>query len=284
MRHSTRLTSSLAALFIATASFSSSAFADSSAALGALGQIAGAMYGSQASTTTSASLPVTLYTTAQMNAMSCLDLELAANKLNRAIERSKANATDLLEQEKAQNNDPTAQQQRQYSAIAGLIGGVMAQRGGKAAQYAQIAQQIGNNGTATSRTLDTEIDNLTKMNDQAADMAVIRRHKNCSAQTTAATATTAAAAGAVATTATQVTTRPANANSTPATVTHSSTNTTGTSKSVTTTSRDANGNLVTTTTTTTVAGAPAATTEVTTTKSVKAKKAKKAKKSKKAKK
>ncbi len=273
MRHSTRLTSSLAALFIATASFSSSAFADSSAALGALGQIAGAMYGSQASTTTSASLPVTLYTTAQMNAMSCLDLELAANKLNRAIERSKANATDLLEQEKAQNNDPTAQQQRQYSAIAGLIGGVMAQRGGKAAQYAQIAQQIGNNGTATSRTLDTEIDNLTKMNDQAADMAVIRRHKNCSAQTTAATATTAAAAGAVATTATQVTTRPAN--STPATVTHSSTNTTGTSKSVTTTSRDANGNLVTTTTTTTVAGAPAATTEVTTTKSVKAKKAKK---------
>ncbi len=282
MRHSTRLTSSLAALFIATASFSSSAFADSSAALGALGQIAGAMYGSQASTTTSASLPVTLYTTAQMNAMSCLDLELAANKLNRAIERSKANATDLLEQEKAQNNDPTAQQQRQYSAIAGLIGGVMAQRGGKAAQYAQIAQQIGNNGTATSRTLDTEIDNLTKMNDQAADMAVIRRHKNCSAQTTAATATTAAAAGAVATTATQVTTRPAN--STPATVTHSSTNTTGTSKSVTTTSRDANGNLVTTTTTTTVAGAPAATTEVTTTKSVKAKKAKKAKKSKKAKK
>ncbi len=181
--------------------------ADASTALNTLGQIAGAVYGANASAHSApvdTSLPVPIYTKDQMVAMNCLDLELAASKLDRAIARSKSTATDLYEQEKAANAAPTSQQQQQMRSIASILGAVAQSRGGKAAEYAGIASQIGGLNTSTvSQALDVELDRLQKMNEQAADLAIIRRHKNCLAPTTASTAsssaaTTAATAGAAA--------------------------------------------------------------------------------------
>lgn len=180
--------------------------ADASTALNTLGQIAGAMYGANASahsTPVDTSLPVPIYTKDQMVAMNCLDLELAASKLDRAIARSKSTATDLYEQEKAANAAPTSQQQQQMRSIASILGAVAQSRSGKAAEYAGIASQIGGLNTSTvSQALDVELDRLQKMNEQAADLAIIRRHKNCLAaatpNTSNSTATTAAATGAAA--------------------------------------------------------------------------------------
>lgn len=178
--------------------------ADASTALNTLGQIAGAVYGANASAHSApvdTSLPVPIYTKDQMVAMNCLDLELAASKLDRAIARSKSTATDLYEQEKAANAAPTSQQQQQMRSIASILGAVAQSRGGKAAEYAGIASQIGGLNTSTvSQALDVELDRLQKMNEQAADLAIIRRHKNCLAATnpSTSTATTAAATGAAA--------------------------------------------------------------------------------------
>lgn len=163
--------------------------ADAATTLGTLGQIAGAVYGAQASgsttTSVSTSLPVPLYSQSQMVAMSCLDLELAASKLDRAIARSKSTATELYEQEKAAVNAPTSQQQQRMRSIATILGAVAQSRGGKAAEYAGIANQIGGLNTShVSESLDVELDKLQKMNEQAADMAIIRRHKNCLAPAT----------------------------------------------------------------------------------------------------
>ena len=178
--------------------------ADASTALNTLGQIAGAVYGANASAHSApvdTSLPVPIYTKDQMVAMNCLDLELAASKLDRAIARSKSTATDLYEQEKAANAAPTSQQQQQMRSIASILGAVAQSRGGKAAEYAGIASQIGGLNTSTvSQALDVELDRLQKMNEQAADLAIIRRHKNClaAANPSNSTATTAAATGAAA--------------------------------------------------------------------------------------
>lgn len=178
--------------------------ADASTALNTLGQIAGAVYGANASAHSApvdTSLPVPIYTKDQMVAMNCLDLELAASKLDRAIARSKSTATDLYEQEKAANAAPTSQQQQQMRSIASILGAVAQSRSGKAAEYAGIASQIGGLNTSTvSQALDVELDRLQKMNEQAADLAIIRRHKNCLAATnpSTSTATTAAATGAAA--------------------------------------------------------------------------------------
>ena len=178
--------------------------ADASTALNTLGQIAGAVYGANASAHSApvdTSLPVPIYTKDQMVAMNCLDLELATSKLDRAIARSKSTATDLYEQEKAANAAPTSQQQQQMRSIASILGAVAQSRGGKAAEYAGIASQIGGLNTSTvSQALDVELDRLQKMNEQAADLAIIRRHKNCLAATnpSTSTATTAAATGAAA--------------------------------------------------------------------------------------
>ncbi len=199
------------------------AHADTATTIGALGQIAGAVYGTNAQAQTrvtgTTTLPVPIYSKDQMVAMSCLDLELAASRLDRAIAQSKATATDLYNQEKAASTAPSSQQQQQMRSIAAILGAVAQARGGKAAEYAGIATQIGGLNTSTlSQELDLELDRLQAMNEQAADMAIVRRHKNCGttpASTTVIPAGTAvpvpvAAAGTAALAATAAATAAAN--------------------------------------------------------------------------
>lgn len=156
-------------------------------AIGVLGQLSGAING-QVTATGTANNPYGLdnsipnYSSAQLQNMNCLDLELLQNRLNRDLQQRKQYATDLYE---ASKNAGTARQQ-QYGALASIIGGVIAQQGGRNAQYGQIAQQIGQNmsGTATSQQLDVEINRLQQLNSQIADVQTIRRYKNCGANGT----------------------------------------------------------------------------------------------------
>lgn len=159
--------------------------ADSSQAGTMLGQIAGALGGQSQTTATNPyglSNTVPNYSSAQLQGMGCVDLELTENRINRDLQLRKQYATDLYE---ASKHAGTAQQQ-QYGALAGLVGGVLAQRGGKNAQYGQIAQQIGENmsGTASSQQLDTEISNLQQLNAQLEDLKTVKRYKNCNSSGT----------------------------------------------------------------------------------------------------
>lgn len=165
--------------------------AESNQAAGALlGQIAGALGGVQATATNPYGLSSNIpnYTSAQLQAMSCVDLDLTENRINRDLQLRKQYASDLYE---ASKNAGTARQQ-QYGALAGLVGGILSQRGGKNAQYGQVAQQIGENmsGTASSQQLDTEISNLQQLNAQLEDLKTVRRYKNCGSTTTSASSST----------------------------------------------------------------------------------------------
>lgn len=158
--------------------------ADSNQAGAILGQLAGALGGGQVTTTNPYGLSNSIpnYNSAQLQAMSCVDLDLTENRINRDLQLRKQYASDLYE---ASKNAGTARQQ-QYGALAGLVGGILAQRGGKNAQIGQAAQQIGENmsGTASSQQLDTEISNLQQLNAQIEDLKTVKRYKNCNATAT----------------------------------------------------------------------------------------------------
>lgn len=159
--------------------------ADSNQNSAVLGQIAGAITGQGQTTATNPyglSNTVPSYSNAQLQAMSCVDIELAENTINRDLQLRKQYASDLYE---ASKNAGTAKQQ-QYGALAGMVGGILAQRGGKNAQYGQVAQQIGDNmsGAATSQQLDAEIKNLQKLNAQVEDLKTVKRYKNCGVTST----------------------------------------------------------------------------------------------------
>ena len=159
---------------------------DAAQTMGAIGQIAGMMNGQagvNASGNAYGSANVTLYTTAQLQAMNCLDLDLAESRLKRELEIRKQYATDLYN---SSQNSGNARQQ-QYGALASVLGGVIAQRGGRNAELGQLAQQLGQNmsGANVSQQVDIEINRLQQMNGQLADMQTVRRYKNCGAPGTA---------------------------------------------------------------------------------------------------
>ena len=162
-----------------------SAFADD-ATINSISQIAGAMgMGMGANTNTNASLttPPVLYSDAALKSMDCLGLELARTKISNAVANTKSNATDLLATEKA----AAGQQKSNVSAAADIAALVLAQRGGRNAEYAKIYQGMQGDPSANSNALDLEIKNLGSMNEQLSEIQVYQKYKNCNGSTAAYT-------------------------------------------------------------------------------------------------
>jgi hypothetical protein len=162
-----------------------SAFADD-ATINSISQLAGAMgMGMGANTNTNASLttqPV-LYSDAALKSMDCLGLELARTKISNAVANTKNNATDLLATEKA----AAGQQKSNVSAAADIAALILAQRGGRNAEYAKIYQGMQGDPTANSNALDIEIKNLGSMNEQLSEIQVYQKYKNCNGSSAAYT-------------------------------------------------------------------------------------------------
>ncbi|GAC1369990.1 MAG: hypothetical protein NVS3B3_02110 [Aquirhabdus sp.] len=152
------------------------AFADNTQTINALGQIAGALT-AQNSTTANSSLttqPV-LYSDAELKGMDCLGLDLAKNKITNAVNRTKSNATDLLAVEK----EKQGQTKSNASATADIAALIIAQRGGRNAEYAKIYQSMQGDSSANSNALDVEIKNLEKMNEQLSEIQIYQKYKSC---------------------------------------------------------------------------------------------------------
>ncbi|AXI02676.1 hypothetical protein [Aquirhabdus parva] len=183
-----------------------------SGGLGQLGQYAGALgLGGAATTNTSLTTQPVLYSDNDLKGMDCLGLELASTRTNNAINKTKANATDLLATVKQEQG----QQKSQASAAADIGALILAQRGGKTGEYAKLYQNMKGDPNANSNALDIEIKNLEKMNEQTAEIKVYQKYKNCPGSTTvtptpapaqiAAPVAAAATTAAVATTTTKAT-------------------------------------------------------------------------------
>jgi hypothetical protein len=153
--------------------------------LGQLGQYAGALgLGGAATANTSLTTQPVLYSDNDLKGMYCLGLELASTRTNNAINKTKANATDLLATVKQEQG----QQKTQASAAADIGALLLAQRGGKTGEYAKLYQNMKGDPNANSNALDIEIKNLEKMNEQTAEIKVYQKYKNCPGSSTAAPA------------------------------------------------------------------------------------------------
>ncbi len=168
--------------------------------LGQLGQYAGALgLGGAATANASLTTQPVLYNDNDLKNMDCLGLELASTRSNNAINKTKANATNLLATVKQEQG----QQKSQASAAADIGALLLAQRGGKTGEYAKLYQNMKGDPNTNSNALDIEIKNLEKMNEQTAEIKVYQKYKNCpgSVAATPAPAQYVAPAAAVATTA-----------------------------------------------------------------------------------
>lgn len=148
--------------------------ANSNTKLDQVGQIAGAL-GIGANANASLTTPPVLYSDAALKGMDCLGLELAKNKMTNAVNRTKANATDLLETEKAKQG----QTKSTTSAAADMAALVLAQRGGRNAEYAKMYQSMQGDSSANSNALDVEIKNLENMNEQLSEIQIYQKYKSC---------------------------------------------------------------------------------------------------------
>ena len=165
-------------IFIAALTLAAPAFADNTQTINALGQIADAL-STQNSTSVNANASLTtqpvLYSDLTLKNMDCLGLELAKNKITNAVSRTKSNATDLLAAEKAKQG----QTRSNASAAADIAALVIAQRGGRNAEYAKIYQSMQGDSSANSNALDVEIKNLENMNAQLSEIQIYQKYKNC---------------------------------------------------------------------------------------------------------
>lgn len=148
--------------------------ASSNVDIGQVGQIASA-FGLGANTNTSLTTQPVLYSDAALKGMDCLGLELAKNKISSAVSRTKGNATDLLATEK----EKKGQTKSNASAAADIAALVLAQRGGKNAEYAKMYQNMEGDSSANSNALDAEIKNLENMNEQLSEIQIYQKYKSC---------------------------------------------------------------------------------------------------------
>ncbi len=189
-------------IFIAALTLAAPAFADNTQTINALGQIASALstqnttsansnmgqvgqiagaFGLGANTNASLTTQPVLYSDAALKSMDCLGLELAKNKITNAVNRTKGNATDLLAAEK----EKQGQTKSNASAAADIAALVIAQRGGRNAEYAKMYQSIQGDSSANSNALDVEIKNLENMNAQLSDIQIYQKYKSCPGTTPA---------------------------------------------------------------------------------------------------
>ncbi|MBC7751742.1 MAG: hypothetical protein H7Z73_08490 [Candidatus Saccharibacteria bacterium] len=182
-------------IIIAAMTLAAPAFADNTQTINALGQIAGALstqnsasansnvnlgqiagaFGLGANTNAPLTTQPVLYSDAALKGMDCLGLELAKNKITNAVSRTKGNATDLLAAEK----EKQGQTKSNASAAADIAALVIAQRGGRNAEYAKMYQSMQGDSSANSNALDVEIKNLENMNAQLSDIQIYQKYKNC---------------------------------------------------------------------------------------------------------
>lgn len=189
-------------LIIAALTLAAPAFADNTQTINALGQIAGALstqnstsansnmgqvgqiagaFGLGANTNASLTTQPVLYSDAALKGMDCLGLEIAKNKITNAVNRTKSNATDLLAAEK----EKQGQTKSNASAAADIAALVIAQRGGRNAEYAKMYQSIQGDSSANSNALDVEIKNLENMNSQLSEIQIYQKYKSCPGTTPA---------------------------------------------------------------------------------------------------
>ncbi len=149
---------------------------NSSSNLGQAAQYANALgIGAGSTANTPQTTPPVLYSDNELKAMDCMNLELASTRQNNAITQTKNNATDLLAAEK----EAAGQQKSKASAAADIGAMLLAQRGGKTGEYAKMYQGMQGDPNATSNALDIEIKNLSKMNEQASEIKIYQKYKNC---------------------------------------------------------------------------------------------------------
>ncbi len=187
-----------AIIFIAALTLAAPAFADNTETMNALGQIAGALstqnsasansnvnmgqvgqiagaFGLGGTANASLTTQPVLYSDAALKGMDCLGLELAKNKITNAVSRTKGNATDLLATEK----EKQGQTKSNASAAADIAALVIAQRGGRNAEYAKMYQSMQGDSSANSNALDVEIKNLENMNEQLSEIQIYQKYKSC---------------------------------------------------------------------------------------------------------
>lgn len=150
------------------------ASANSNVNLGQVGQIAGA-FGLGANANAPLTTQPVLYSDTALKGMDCLGLELAKNKITNAVNRTKSNATDLLAVEK----EKQGQTKSNASAAADIAALVIAQRGGKNAEYAKMYQSMQGDSSANSNALDIEIKSLENMNEQLSEIQIYQKYKSC---------------------------------------------------------------------------------------------------------
>jgi hypothetical protein len=152
-------------------------------ALGAAAQLAGAVQGNANNTNSNASaqananvqVNVAPLETYELERMDCAALELTALKSKRELDQAKANLKSLDEAAK----NPEYQQQKATNATIGAIGSLFANKGGNTGQYGQIAQQMGANGNAIEREMDTQLALGKKYMSDLESIAVYQKHKKC---------------------------------------------------------------------------------------------------------
>ncbi len=105
--------------------------------------------------------------------MDCAALEINALQSQRELDVIKANVKDL----DAVLADPQYQQQKNMGSTIGALGSLLAQRGGKSAQFAQVAQQMGANSTAADSKMDTQLALAKKYMSDLESIKVYQKYK-----------------------------------------------------------------------------------------------------------
>jgi hypothetical protein len=151
-------------------------------ALNAVGQVAGAMQQNNqapqqanANVSASAEINTTPLEAYELEGMSCAQLEITAMRSQRQLDMAKSNLKSLVEMSKS----PEYQQQKSQGAMLGMVGSLVANNGGKNAQYGQMAQQMGSNASSVDTQIDQQVELVNKYVSDLESIAVYQRQHSC---------------------------------------------------------------------------------------------------------
>lgn len=114
--------------------------------------------------------------TSTLSQMDCPALEVAALSSTRELELVKAN----IQQIDSLNNNPQYQQQKAANSAIGALGSLLASKGGKTGEYAQVAQQLGGaSATSPDLDLDTQLALGKKYMSDLDNIRIYQKHKKC---------------------------------------------------------------------------------------------------------
>jgi hypothetical protein len=130
-----------------------------------------------ASTTNTNTLNTQPMDSSELEYMSCAQLELAGLRSKRELEDAKANLKSLDEMSK----NPDYQQQKKMGSALGMLGSLVANNGGKSAQYGQLAQQMGGNAANVDQQIEQQLALGKKYMADLESIAVYQKHSDCNA-------------------------------------------------------------------------------------------------------